>query len=140
MSLNTIILSGALFITANLSLAQNGSIQGNVRYRNDNSAAGYIQVAVAGTGHKVLCDEHGRFAITNVAPGTYTIELTYFEHDTVKETVVLKPEERLTPVFFVNQPQWVQEMKQKQVEQARQDSLNFTNNKLRRPKKDRPKY
>lgn len=133
------ILTGVLLIAAKFSMGQNGSIQGNVKYKNDNSPAGYVQVAITGTPHKVVCDEHGRFALNNVAPGTYTLELTYFEHDTVQETIVIKPEERLTPVLFMEQPQWIRQLKQQQVEQARQDSLNFANRK-RRPKKDRPKY
>lgn len=134
------ILLGALFITAKLSISQNGSLQGSVRYRNDNSPAGYMQVAVVETGAKAICDEHGRFSLNNIAPGSYTIMLTYFEHDTLRETIVLKAEDRLTPVFLVNQPKWIMDLKQKQVEQARQDSLHMVSGKQRRPKKDRAKY
>jgi hypothetical protein len=133
------VLLGALFLTGKLSIAQNGSIQGSVRYRNDNTPAGYMQVAVVETGQKAICDEQGRFALNNIAPGIYTIQLTYFEHDTIKQTIVLKPEERLTPLIMVNQPQWITDMKKGQLEQARQDSINFATMK-RRPKKDRAKY
>lgn len=133
------ILPGALLLIGKLSVAQNGSIQGNVKYQNDNSPAGYVEVAIRGTNHKAVCDEYGRFALNNIPPGTYTLELTYFEHDTVKTTVTLKPEERLTPMLFMEQPQWIRELKQQQAEQARQDSINFSKTS-RKPKKDRPKY
>jgi hypothetical protein len=132
------ILLSSLVLSPNLLMAQ-GALTGKVLYKEDKSAAPYVNVALAGTDRKIMCDEKGQFSLNNVNPGTYELQVTYFDHDTLKETIVIKDKEQLTTELYMRQPKWVQDLKHAQQEQARQDSLEFANRKYK-AKRHQPKY
>lgn len=132
------LLLSSLFLSPNLIMAQS-TLTGVVRYKEDQSPSAYVNVSLVGTDRKVMCDELGKFTIPDVKPGTYELQVTYFDHDTLKETIVIKEGEQAKAELFIRQPQWVQDMKRAQLEKARQDSAHFASRKYR-AKRHQPKY
>jgi hypothetical protein len=133
------LIAGFILFSPAIIAAQNASITGNIRYREDNAPAGYMNVQVPGTTAKTSCDENGHFSIDNLAAGTYVLQVTYFEHDTLNQTVTLKEGEHLSSTILVAQPKWIKDMKQAEKQKAAQDSINNVNRKYT-AKRHQPKY
>lgn len=131
------LLLSSLFLSPNFLMAQNASLSGVVRYKDDRLPAPYVNVSLAG--QKIVCDEKGQFAMNGMKPGTYEMQVTYFDHDTLKETIVLEDGELLRTELFINQPKWVKDLKHAQSEKARQDSIELASRKYK-AKRHQPKY
>ncbi len=87
----TCVLLCACAISAVTASAQNntGSITGTVANSSTRQFLSTAEVRIVGTNQSALTDRDGTFALRNLAPGTYQLEVTYTGLDTEKRTVIL---------------------------------------------------
>jgi len=79
MRLLRILFLGVLFTLANIVSAQvkTGTIQGVVKDKKDKSELIGVSILIKGTSFGSATDLNGKFAIHNIKPGEYNIEVTY---------------------------------------------------------------
>jgi len=75
-------LTGWTFSTASAQVP--ASIRGNIYDEGSGEAVAFGSVQLAGTDIRTITDLDGFFVFTNLAPGTYTIEVTYIGYDTLR--------------------------------------------------------
>ena len=64
----------------------NGSIKGVIK-TSDGKPASYVSVGLAGTNKGTTTNEEGRYLLTNIKPGSYTIKLSHIGLQTQEKTV-----------------------------------------------------
>lgn len=74
------------------SLAQTGTIKGTITTA-DGKSAEFINVLLVGTGQGAISDTEGKFEITNVKVGNYTLKISYIGLETKEVSVVVKSNE-----------------------------------------------
>ena len=78
-----------LFATALSALAQTGTISGSVSNAGTRQFLTAAEVKIAGTATSTLTDRDGTFTLTNLAPGTYDLEVSYTGLDTERRPVTV---------------------------------------------------
>lgn len=68
--------------------AQTGTIEGNVYNQNTGKPLMGAEVRILGTDHHVITDIDGRFQITEISIGTYTLSVTHSDYRTPEETTI----------------------------------------------------
>ncbi len=79
--------------------ATNGSIEGTVRDAQTGEPLPGANVMLTGTSLGNSSDIHGRFAIRNVPPGSYTIRATYVGYSTYSAAILVAEGETVTHEF-----------------------------------------
>lgn len=69
-----------------------GTIRGQVIDQATGRALQSAQVSLVGTNRGTLTDENGRFAITGIAAGTYTVQVTYIGYKQASQQVTVGTE------------------------------------------------
>ncbi|HEU4551438.1 MAG TPA: TonB-dependent receptor [Chitinophaga sp.] len=72
-----------------------GTIKGTVT-TSDNKPAAAVTVLLKGTKKGARTNDDGTFQIRNVAPGTYTVEVSLIGYETVAETVTIAQQQTVT--------------------------------------------
>jgi len=71
--------------------ASTGAISGRVVNSSTRQFLSAAEVKVIGTNVSVLTDRDGSFTLTNLAPGSYNLEISYTGLDPEKRTVNVEP-------------------------------------------------
>jgi len=79
-------------------MAQNGSISGRVRDASTGEALGFAKVTIQGTYYGAVTDEDGKFKISNVKPGDYSVQVFMEEYTTALYTGIRVKADADTPV------------------------------------------
>lgn len=86
-----------ILVLSQIAFSQRGTITGTVVDKNTNDPLPSVNVVVKGTYYGSATDFDGKFKISNVAPGSYTIEVTLIGYKTVQYTgVKVNPGETTT--------------------------------------------
>lgn len=86
---------------ANWVFAQNATIRGFVYDKSTGEPIGFANVFLKGTSYGSATDLKGYFAITQIKPGTYTILVTFLGYDTIREQIVLQPNDFVNKKYFL---------------------------------------
>ncbi|MCX7697721.1 MAG: TonB-dependent receptor [Bacteroidales bacterium] len=81
--------------------AQNATIRGFVYDKSTGEPIGFANVYLKGTNYGSATDLNGYFAITQIKPGSYTIIVTFLGYDTIRENIVLQPNDFLNKKYFL---------------------------------------
>lgn len=86
--------------TVGISFAQNdGSVRGTILdYDMNNEPMLYANITVKNTTYSAETNFHGNFEITNIAPGNYTLVISYLGYDTLELPLVVA-ENSVTEIF-----------------------------------------
>ncbi|MEM6634099.1 MAG: TonB-dependent receptor, partial [Bacteroidota bacterium] len=98
MKILTTLLITACISLCSLSQAQQASIQGQVNDENGNPIP-YANVILRGTQLGSATDDNGAYTISNVAPGSYTIQATFVGYRELRKEISLSAGESLTVNF-----------------------------------------
>jgi iron complex outermembrane receptor protein len=81
-----------LLLLSHCIYAQNGSIRGQV-YSSDGKPAELVNVSLKGTASGTITDNYGLFSLTNLTPGTYTLQASFIGFQPLEESVVVQENE-----------------------------------------------
>lgn len=85
--------SSLVFVTYIL-FASNGTISGNVKLANERNSIDGIQIHIIEKNFYTATDRNGNFSIKNIAPGIYTVEVSFVGYQ--KERLSIEVKENVT--------------------------------------------
>ncbi|MCK4573895.1 MAG: carboxypeptidase-like regulatory domain-containing protein, partial [candidate division Zixibacteria bacterium] len=89
-----------IMVTMIIQAKSPGKITGTITDAESGDPIVGASVLLIGTSHGALTDMDGKFVITNVTQGTYTIKVTHLEFGTVEMTGVLVTADTTTTADF----------------------------------------
>ena len=78
-----------LLISGTLVSAQTASLRGHVFNEATGEAVPFSNIVLAGTSLRTVTDLDGFFVLSDVEPGTYSLESTFIGYDTLRTSVTL---------------------------------------------------
>ena len=82
------------------NFSQTGIVRGFVYNKSNGEPVAFSNVFFKGTTNGASTDMNGFFTITKVKPGTYLLQVTNLEFDTIKESITIKANEIVTKKFY----------------------------------------
>lgn len=92
----------SLCISLPLSAQNTGSIQGTVK-TSDGDPAAHVNVTIEGSSRGDVADDEGRYRITHIKPGTYTLVVSFVGLETQTRSVEVKATENITVDFVLRE-------------------------------------
>jgi iron complex outermembrane receptor protein len=95
----------AFLATSHATRAQDaGQIEGTVVAARSGTAVAGINVVVVGTLYGAVTDAQGRFVISQLPPGDYTLQIDALDYHYARETVAVQPGETVRVQFRLRPP------------------------------------
>lgn len=82
-------------------LAQTGTIRGFVYDKQSGEPIIFTNVVLKGTTTGAATDVNGYYSISKVAPGNYTLEVTYLGYDTARKAITVGRDQIITEKLFL---------------------------------------
>jgi len=98
-----VLLVAALGLAAGPAQAQQGTVTGTVVEADGAAPLPAVNVGLAGTSLGAATDETGRFTISNVPVGTYTVEASLVGYETVEREITVRTSEITTLTIRLSQ-------------------------------------
>lgn len=92
----------SFFSHALLQAQHTGTIKGTVT-TGDHKPAVAVTVSLKGTGKGALTDDKGKFTISKVEPGAYSIEISFIGHQSIEKAITVAANETTTVQFELQQ-------------------------------------
>src|SRR5690554_2150522 len=100
--MKSLLLSLAFWISAiSITLAQGGTVRGFVYEENSGEPVIFTNVYLKGTTFGSSTDVNGYFSISNIAEGTYTLQVTYLGFDTLRKQIDISDNRMITEKLFL---------------------------------------
>ena len=92
----------SLLLVIFLATAQNGTVKGIIK-TSDANPAELVTIIVKGTGKGTQTDKEGTFEITNIKPGTYTLEASLTGLKTQSKKIDVKADQTVSLDFTLEE-------------------------------------
>lgn len=83
---------------------ESGSIEGHVQQADGNRNIAGALVRIVETGDVTEADDLGNFRFPDLAPGTYTVEISFLGFETVRQEIVVEPGRPASASFAMAEP------------------------------------
>ena len=87
-------LTFSIIFTISISLSQSSNISGIVADSSNGNVLIGANVIIEGTSLGMATDNAGKYSISNVAPGNYTIKVTYIGYETIKKEIAISDQDK----------------------------------------------
>ena len=87
-------LTFSIIFTISISLSQSSNISGIVADSSNGNVLIGANVIIEGTSLGMATDNAGKYSISNVAPGNYTIKVTYIGYETIKKEITISDQDK----------------------------------------------
>ncbi len=98
--INTYIILLFTLLSYNL-FAQTGTVRGFVYEEESGEPAMFCNVLLQGTSYGASSDVNGYFVISKIAPGDYTLAVTYLGYDTIKNSITVSTDKIISKNYFL---------------------------------------
>ena len=87
-------LTFSVIITSGIAWSQSSNISGIVADSSNGNVLIGANVIIEGTSLGMATDNEGKYNISNVAPGNYTIKVTYIGYETIKKEITISDQDK----------------------------------------------
>src|SRR6185436_5169487 len=96
----TLLAIGALMLSF-IAEAQTGTIRGFIYEEGSGEPVIFTNIYLKGTTYGAATDVNGYYSISKIAPGDYTLMVTYLGYDTLKKSVSVQKDAIMTENLFL---------------------------------------
>jgi len=79
----------SVYVLSTFAYAQSGTLTGTVTGAETGETLPAVNVVLVESMKGASTDADGKYTITNITPGTYTVEVTYIGYSTISQSITI---------------------------------------------------